>query len=98
MSTLVNSQKGMIKTCKICGEKFTPDKYHPNHQEICSNLQCQHQRQILNQKKWRVKNPSYFRYSERKDFWEQRRYEYLKRWRENHRGYFMKYRADNQRV
>jgi len=79
------------KKCQICGREFIPDKYHP-YQKVCSNPSCQHQRQLLNQKRWREKNPDYFKYKEKKTAWEKKRAQYLKVWREIHKEYFKKYR------
>ena len=84
----------MKKKCKICKEEFSSDKYHP-YQEVCSHPQCQHQRQIDNQRKWRSKNPTYFKYKGKITPWERKRYEYLKRWRKNHKDYFKIYRANH---
>ena len=49
--------------CVICGTAFTPNKYRPN-QNVCSSLECQYQRQLNNMKKWRDRNPNYFKYKE----------------------------------
>lgn len=82
-----------MRVCIICGRIFVPNKYRPG-QKVCSSPMCQHMRQLLNQKRWRQKNPDYFCYKERKenDFWAKKRYLYLKQWREKHREYFVKYR------
>jgi len=80
-----------VKICKICNEEFIPDKFHP-YQEVCSKPQCQKVRQLENQKRWRLKNPDYFKYKSKKTPWERRRWEYLKRWRETHKDYFKLYR------
>jgi len=79
-----------IKKCTICGRNFTPDKYHP-HQEVCSAPECQHKRQIMNQKIWRKQNPEYFKYKEKATPWERKRSEYLQKWRKEHKDYFKKY-------
>lgn len=79
-----------IRICKICGVEFMPDKYHPR-QEVCSNKECQHKRQIENQRKWRKRNPEYFKYKEKATPWERKRAQYLEKWREEHKGYFKEY-------
>lgn len=80
-----------VKICTICGQPFYPNKYHPN-QEVCSGPTCQKERQLHNQKKWRKRNPQYFRYKDRKTEWEKKRANYLANWRESHRDYFKQYR------
>ena len=97
------------KMCSMCKKTFLPNKYRPN-QEICSNLECQYKRQLDNMKKWREKNPHYFKYKEMKDVkwrevcrerarkWRQRHLEYLKLYRQEHREehkeYMRKYMRD----
>ena len=83
-----------VKICQICNKEFTIDKYHP-YQKVCSDPECQRTRQIANQRKWRKRNPSYFKYKDKKTPWELRRYKYLKHWRETHRSYFRTYRKKN---
>jgi hypothetical protein len=80
-----------IRICTICGRHFFPNKYHP-HQEVCSDKECQKERQLKNQKTWRNSNPHYFRYKDRNTEWEKKRAVYLKNWREKHRDYFKNYR------
>ncbi|MFH1790903.1 MAG: hypothetical protein ABH885_02830 [Candidatus Omnitrophota bacterium] len=96
------------KACKICGNPFLPNKYRPN-QEICSNIECQYQRQLDNMKKWRVRNPNYFKYKEAKDKswketcrarsleWRKRHQEYLKLYRDAHRERHREYMRDYMR-
>ena len=79
------------KICLICGQWFLPSKYHPA-QKICSDSECQHQRQLLNQKIWRKENPNYFVYKERETPWQKRRAEYLAKWKKEHKNYFKIYR------
>ena len=86
--------KERAKTCLICSKEFAVDKYHP-YQKVCSDPECQKTRQIAKQRKWRKKNPSYFKYKDKKTPWELRRYKYLKRWRETHKSYFRTYRMKN---
>jgi len=84
------SQKG-VKMCSVCSKEFVPNKFHPN-QKVCKSLDCQHQRQIDNQKVWREENPNYFKYKERDTPWEKKRAEYLKTWKSSHKNYFKIYR------
>jgi hypothetical protein len=84
------------KICKFCHREFIADKYHP-HQQVCSSPECQHKRQLENQRKWRLKNPDYFKYKEKKTFWEKKRAQYLKIWRKIHRDYFRKYHRKRRR-
>lgn len=82
--------------CKVCGKSFLANKYRPN-QTACSSLECQYQRQLENMKKWRTRNPGYFKYKENQDSswretcrqrsleWRKKHQEYLKLYREEHR-------------
>ena len=96
------------KKCKMCGRPFIPNKYRPN-QQICSSIECQYQRQLANMKKWRYGNPNYFKYKETKDKswkeackqrsldWRTRHQEYLKLYREAHKGRHKDYMRDYMR-
>lgn len=97
------------KTCKSCGKPFLANKYRPN-QTICSSLECQYQRQLDNMKKWRVRNPNYFKYKESQDAswketcrqrsldWRTRHQEYLKLYREEHRERHREYMKEYMRA
>ncbi len=94
--------------CRICGNPFLPNKYRPN-QTICSSLECQYQRQLENMKKWRDRNPNYFKYKESQDSswretcrkrsleWRKRHQEYLKLYRDEHRSRHRTYMKDYRR-
>lgn len=96
--------------CAICRTKFTPSKYRPT-QSVCSNKNCQYQRQLNNMIKWRQKNPDYFKtvsiYDAKKSKeWRESHAEYLKQYRlthrERHREYMriymrMRYKKDPDR-
>ncbi len=96
------------KTCIICGNVFAPNKYRPN-QTICSSIECQYQRQLDNMKKWRGRNPNYFKYKESQDAswketckqrsidWRRKHLEYLKLYREEHRDRHREYMKDYMR-
>ena len=80
------------RQCVICKRSFVPNKYRPN-QEVCSNLECQYQRQLENMKKWRKKNPHYFKYKEAKDAsWKESCKERSLKWRKTHQEYLKLYR------
>lgn len=84
------------RICVVCKKWFIPNKYRPN-QEICSNLECQYQRQLDNMKKWRNRNPNYFRYREAKDTtWKETCKERAKKWRERHQEYLKLYRQEHK--
>ena len=84
------------RICPICKKWFIPNKYRPN-QTICSNLECQYQRQLDNMKKWRNGNPNYFRYREAKDeTWKETCKDRAKRWRERHQEYLKLYRQEHK--
>ena len=84
------------RICPVCKKWFIPNKYRPN-QSICSNLECQYQRQLGNMKKWRTTNPNYFRYREVKDAtWKETCKERAKKWRERHQEYLKLYRQEHK--
>jgi len=84
------------RICPICKKGFIPNKYRPN-QEICSNLECQYKRQLDNMKKWRDKNPHYFKYKEMRDVkWREVCRERAKRWRQRHLEYLKLYRQEHK--
>jgi hypothetical protein len=96
------------KICRICGTSFVPNKYRPN-QDVCSNIECQYQRQLDNMKKWREGNPNYFKYKEAQDkswketcrerslAWRKKHQEYLKLYRDAHRQRHRDYMKDYMR-
>ena len=96
------------KKCEICGKPFTPSKYRPN-QQICSNVECQYERQLSNMAVWRKKNPNYFKYKEAQDAswketcrersleWRRKHKEYLKLYREAHKSRHRDYMKDYMR-
>jgi len=96
------------RKCKICGRPFLPNKYRHN-QQICSSIECQYQRQLDNMKKWRGKNPNYFKYKEIGDKswketcrersleWRKKHQEYLKLYREAHKDRHKDYMRDYMR-
>ncbi|KJJ83448.1 hypothetical protein OMAG_002681 [Candidatus Omnitrophus magneticus] len=84
------------RKCKICSKSFVPNKYRPN-QEICSSLECQYQRQLMNMREWRTANPNYFKYKEaHDDTWKQSCRERSLDWRKKHRDYLQLYREANK--
>ena len=96
------------KKCDICGNPFIPNKYRPN-QNVCSGVECQYQRQLVNMSGWRKKNPNYFRYKEARDSswketcrnrsleWRKKHKEYLKLYREAHKTRHRNYMRDYMR-
>ena len=96
------------KICKSCGKPFLPNKYRPN-QTVCSSLECQYQRQLDNMKAWRGRNPNYFKYKESQDGswketcrqrsldWRKSHQDYLKLYREEHRGRHRTYMKEYMR-
>jgi len=84
------------RKCKMCGKAFIPNKYRPN-QEVCSSLECQYQRQLVNMKSWREDNPNYFKYKESQDkSWKQACRERSLEWRRKHKEYLQLYREANK--
>ena len=98
----------MEKKCNKCGSVFIPNKYRPN-QDVCSNIECQYQRQLENMKRWRDKNPNYFKYKEEQDNswketcrqrslqWREKHHEYLKLYRDAHKKRHREYMRDYMR-
>ena len=82
-------------TCKICQREFLPNKYHPN-QQVCSRTECQHRRQILNQRRWRIENPEYFKCRGQDAFWRDNRHLYSREWRMAHKYYLKKYEKNHR--
>lgn len=76
--------------CKICKKEFSPNKYHP-YQEVCSSPKCQHIRQILNERDWRINNPEYFKCRDQDGAWRNYRREYTREWRRAHNKYLKEY-------
>lgn len=84
------------RMCSICKKWFVPNKYRPN-QQICSSLECQYKRQLDNMKKWRDRNPHYFKYREVKDtMWRESCRERARRWRQRHLEYLKLYRQEHR--
>ena len=84
------------RKCQICGKSFIPNKYRPN-QRVCSSLECQYQRQLINMQGWREKNPHYFKYKETHDkSWKQACRERSLEWRRKHKEYLQLYREANK--
>lgn len=93
---IVYMEKRRERVCEICGKPFMANKYRPN-QKVCSSLECQYQRQLVNMKKWREKNPNYFKYKESQDkSWKQTCRERSLEWRRKHREYLQLYREANK--
>lgn len=89
------THKESMMQCKICQREFTPNKYHPN-QQVCSGLECQHLRQILNEKEWRNKNPEYFKCRDQETSWRVNRHLYSRQWRIVHKDYLKKYERNHR--
>ena len=84
------------RICSICKKPFLPNKYRPN-QQICSNLECQYKRQLDNMKKWRNRNPHYFKYKEMRDTkWREVCRERARKWRQHHLEYLKLYRQEHR--
>lgn len=74
-----------LKRCPYCRKLFKPDPRTKHKQRVCSGEECQKKRRKETQKKWRTKNPTYF-----KD-----RYPRLKVWLDAHPDYLKDYRHNN---
>lgn len=80
----------LFMRCKVCNKEFSPSKYNPS-QQTCSSSECQHLRQLLNEREWRGRNPDYFRCHGQDQVWQENRYRYVKLWRLAHRDYLREY-------
>ena len=84
------------KICRICGKLFFYNKYRPN-QIFCSSLECQYQRQLDNMKRWRDRNPNYFKYKESQDAsWKETCRQRSLDWRKKHQEYLKLYRGEHR--
>lgn len=81
--------------CRICNQEFIPAKYHP-HQQVCSKLECQHRRQLQNQRDWRIRNPGYFRHRGQDFAWQKSRRRYMQQWRVMHKDYIRDYQISHR--
>jgi len=85
------------KLCKYCNKPFISNKYRPN-QEVCSNVECQYQRQLKNMATWRTQNPNYFKYKEAQDAsWKHTCRERSLEWRKKHKEYLKLYREAHKK-
>ena len=57
-----------LKTCEICLCNYQPNYRTRKHQRVCQKPQCKHERKRIDQIRWLLKNPLYFkdRYKELK--------------------------------
>ena len=77
------------KTCPYCYNQFTPHPKVGDRQICCGREFCMRERKKEADRKWRKKNPDYFkgRYSL-----------YLKPWLEKHPGYLKEYRREKKKT
>jgi len=77
------------KICPYCFNQFTPHPKVLDRQICCGKEYCKRERKKEADRKWRKKNPDYFkgRYSL-----------YLKPWLESHPGYLKDYRGKKKNV
>lgn len=81
--------------CKICQGEFQPNKYRP-HQQVCSKAECQRQRQIQNEKQWRLRNPDYFKCLGQEEVWRRNRHRYSHLWKTTHKAYLKDYAQNHK--
>ncbi|MBN1384608.1 MAG: hypothetical protein JW983_07010 [Elusimicrobia bacterium] len=72
--------------CRICGSIFNPDKRHP-YQKVCFREKCRRLRNLNLERKWRKRNPSYFKGEWRREYLSEK----LKKWRRENPTYFKTY-------
>ena len=96
------------KTCVICGSVFAPNKYSPR-QKTCSGGDCQRKRQLDSMRRWRERNPNYFKYDEskgvewleaqrnRSKVWRQRNPEKVRAYRDTHKDDYRLYMREYMR-
>ncbi len=77
------------KICPYCFNQFTPHPKVGDRQICCGRDFCKRERKKEADRKWRMKNPDYFksRYSL-----------YLKPWLEKHPGYLKEYRGRKKKA
>lgn len=76
--------------CKICQNEFKPNKYRPQ-QQVCSQPECQKQRQLQNERVWRLDNPDYFKSLGQEAFWREKRSQYRRLWKKKHKKHLKEY-------
>lgn len=77
------------KTCPYCFIEFTPHPKVGDRQVCCGRESCKRQRKKDADRKWRKKNPDYFKC----------RYQtYIKPWLEKHPGYLKDYRRKKKNI
>ncbi len=81
--------------CKICQKEFIPNKYHAR-QEVCTLAQCQRERQIQNEREWRLKNPDYFKSLGQAVSWRKNRQRYSRLWKARHKEYLKGYEKSHK--
>jgi len=81
--------------CSICNNEFSPSKYRPS-QQVCSSPACQRQRQLLNQKQWRLKNPDYFKCLGQEPAWQDKRRRYNQLWKAANKEYIKAYENEHK--
>jgi len=77
--------------CRICQKEFTPNKYRPQ-QKVCFQPECQRQRQLENERQWRLKNPDYFKSLGQQGAWQENRHRYSKLWKARHKDHLKEYK------
>lgn len=72
------------RKCKHCGDLFYPDHRNVNRQKYCSKPQCRKTSKTKSQQKWlkRPENKDYFKGTHQ--------VQRVRRWRNNHPGYWRK--------
>jgi hypothetical protein len=87
-----------MKKCLYCKTQFTPNPKVGERQIICGKPACKAALKSDNNRKWRRKNPDYYRdYYPRVKEWLEKKPGYLKKYRESHPEYVEKNR-EAQRV
>lgn len=86
-----------LKRCPYCRKLFKPDPRTEYEQRVCSRAECQEQRKREYQKKWRTKNPTYFknRYQRHKERLDAHP-DYLKNYHHNNHDGTVAHKKDNK--
>ena len=53
-------EQARLRTCRHCGDDYTPDPYNAWHQQFCTKPECRAASKAASQAKWLAKNPGYF--------------------------------------
>jgi hypothetical protein len=77
------------RKCQLCGEAFSPDKYHPR-QKFCTSEDCREERRRILRRRWLAENPDYYKRTDAEREIDRLR---CRKWRAENPDYYRGYRA-----